>query len=124
GGERWGAAGGGRGAARKSGEGPRQQLAFDMPRRSKPAEQLASLLRAAQSLAPLGALDELLRVSLDKAVRALKAQCGAILLADPSGRLSCRATFPAERLPTGQPPYSHTLALRRYRRAESGLCNA
>jgi HD-GYP domain-containing protein (c-di-GMP phosphodiesterase class II) len=87
-------------------------------------EHLFTLLRAGHHLCHISALDELLESILADAVAALKAQRGAILLADPhSGELNLRTVL-APKLPSRlQRCYSRTMADRSYALGESLLCS-
>jgi HD-GYP domain-containing protein (c-di-GMP phosphodiesterase class II) len=112
------------GTAQHSWEEALQLIALDVTRRSRPGEQLVTLLRAGQNLYQVSSLDELLRLTLQDALEVLKAQRGAILLADPAtGKLVPRALVTAESVPDDAGGFSGTLARRCFQRGESLLCN-
>ncbi len=101
-----------------------EQLALDVTRRTRPSEQLVTLLRAGQHLYQVSSLEELLRLSLQDAVTMLRGQRGAILLADPlTGKLAVHATFSLAQESGDDVRFSSTLVERCYRRGESLLCN-
>lgn len=110
--------------AQHSWEEALEMLAMDVTRRTRPGEQLLTLLRAGQHLYQVGSLDDLLRMNLQDAVTALKAQRGAILLADAAtGNLAVHAVS-SERKDLGDSGiFSRTLVERCFRRGESLLCN-
>jgi HD-GYP domain-containing protein (c-di-GMP phosphodiesterase class II) len=98
-------------------------LALDITRQTRPSDRLLTLLRAGHHLYQVASLDELLHMSLQDAVTLLRAQRGAILLADPStGRLTTQAVFSQGREPAEGVLFSSTLVERCYRRGEAMLC--
>jgi HD-GYP domain-containing protein (c-di-GMP phosphodiesterase class II) len=111
-------------ATQHSWEEALELLALDITRQTRPGEQLLTLLRAGQHLYQVASLDDLLRMSLQDAVTVLKAQRGAILLADPAnGKLVVHGVY-ANRHESGDgTAFSSTLVERCYRRGESLLCN-
>src|SRR6267378_4756979 len=101
-----------------------QLLAMDVTRRTRPGEQLLTLLRAGQHLYQISSLDDLLRLSLGDAIAALNAQRGAILLSDEAtNKLALRAVVMANAEPEGVRSYSATLAQRCFRTGQSLLCS-
>ncbi len=99
-------------------------LALDLTRQSIPGEQLMTLLRAGQQLYQVASLDDLLRMTLRDAVKALRAQRGAILLADAAtGKLVPHAVYSDQDEPCDNAVFSRTLVERCFRRGESLLCN-
>jgi len=87
-------------------------------------DHVFTLLRTGHHLCHIGSLDKLLQSVLSDAVKALKAQRGSILLANPqTGELQIR-DFLAPKLPRSlQCCYSHTMAERSFKQGESLLCS-
>jgi HD-GYP domain-containing protein (c-di-GMP phosphodiesterase class II) len=86
-------------------------------------KQLLTRLRAGYALNRIDSLDELLQSILNDTVPVLRAQRGAIVLADEtSGTLYLRAVLKSEHLDASGPAFSRTLAERCLASGESWLC--
>jgi HD-GYP domain-containing protein (c-di-GMP phosphodiesterase class II) len=92
--------------------------------RPRAGDKLLTLLRASHHLCHTASLDELLRAILDDAVLCLKAQRGAIVLAEEGTEsLVLRAVSTGDREGSGsRVNYSKNLAMRSFQRQESLLC--
>ena len=98
-------------------------LIFDRNRAPRPGEQLTALLRAGHHLGHHESEQDLLNSILNDAVGALDAQRGAIVLAEPSGKLSLRALASGNNSTVpSRPGFSQNLAQRCFARGESILC--
>jgi HD-GYP domain-containing protein (c-di-GMP phosphodiesterase class II) len=94
-----------------------------MTHSSSGSSQLLGLLRAGHALHHTSSMDELLKKSLDDAVRMLEARHGALLLSDErTGRLLVRAATRPASGKDAAPRLSKTLAQRCITRGESLLC--
>jgi HD-GYP domain-containing protein (c-di-GMP phosphodiesterase class II) len=112
------------GTTQNSWEEALQALALDLTRRSRPGEQLLTLLRSGHHLYQVASLDDLLHHSLRDALALLKAQRGAILLADEvTGEPLVRVVVTARPDVPRDAHFSTTLVGRCLRRGESLLCN-
>ena len=99
-----------------------EYLALDVTRRSRPAEQLLSLLRAGHQLHQFTSAEEWLRISLQDAAVSLGAQRGAIVLIDEiTQELSVQAGYMSKPSLAGGCYYSDTVAQRCLARGESLL---
>ena len=100
-------------------------FAFDGDKGPRPGEQLQALLRAGHHLVHLESEEELLHTILRDAVSTLKAQRGAIVLADgPEGPLRLRALDTGTNQIAGRTAYSQSLAQRCFNQGQSILCTS
>jgi putative nucleotidyltransferase with HDIG domain len=121
--------------ARHSWEEALQGLAFDSNRSPRPGESLLALVRAGHHLGHLEREEDLLQSILQDAVSVLKAQRGAIVLAEGlEGTLKLRALVTGQGEPRalvagradslGRFSFSKSLALRCFSKGESVLCQS
>ena len=90
-----------------------------------PPDQLQALLRAGYHLVHLESEEELLHTILRDAVSTLKAQRGAIVLADgPDGPLRLRALDTGDNHIASRTAFSHSLAQRCFSQGQSILCTS
>jgi HD-GYP domain-containing protein (c-di-GMP phosphodiesterase class II) len=97
---------------------------LDEENRPRAGDKLMTLLRASYHLCHTASLDELLRSILEDAVSCLKAQRGAIVLAEEgTENLILRAVSTGDKENAGsRVNYSKSMALRSFQRQESLLC--
>jgi HD-GYP domain-containing protein (c-di-GMP phosphodiesterase class II) len=99
-------------------------VAGNMAQHSRTGAQLMGLLRAGHALHQHDSLDELLRKSIDDAVRILDVRSGALLLEDErTGQLTLQAAAASARELQTAPWFSKTLTQRCFSRGESLLSN-
>jgi len=100
-------------------------FAFEGQKGPRPGEQLQALLRAGHHLVHLESEEELLHTILRDAVATLKAQRGAIVLADGSeGPLRLRALDTGHNQIATRTAYSASLAQRCFSQGQSILCTS
>jgi putative nucleotidyltransferase with HDIG domain len=99
-------------------------LVQDATRRTRPGEQLLSLLRAGQAVDQVDSLDDFLRQSLRDTVTAVRARRGAIILFDrTTRRLRLSAAYSTRPDLAGTTQcFSQTLAGRCFQGSQSLLC--
>ena len=98
-------------------------FAFDQEKGPRPSDQLQALLRAGHHLVHLESEEELLHTILHDAVTTLKAQRGAIALAEgPDGPLRLRSLDTGENQIASRTAFSQSLAQRCYAQGQSILC--
>lgn len=98
-------------------------FAFSHEKSPRPGEQLQALLRAGHHLVHLESEEDLLHTILRDAVATLKAQRGAIVLADgPDGPLRLRALDTGNNMIAGRTAFSQSLAQRCFSQGQSILC--
>ncbi|MBI2805377.1 MAG: HD domain-containing protein [Planctomycetes bacterium] len=98
-------------------------FAFDREQSPRPGQQLQALLRAGHHLVHLESEEELLHTILHDAVSTLKAQRGAIVLADgPEGPLRLRALDTGNNMFASRTAFSQSLAQRCFMQGQSILC--
>lgn len=98
-------------------------FAFSRDQSPRPGEQLQALLRAGHHLVHLESEEDLLHTILRDAVSTLKAQRGAIVLADvPEGPLRLRALDTGKNMIAGRTAFSQSLAQRCFSQGQSILC--
>jgi putative nucleotidyltransferase with HDIG domain len=100
-------------------------FAFDHEKKEKPSDQLQALLRAGHHLVHLESEEELLHTILQDAVRTLRAQRGAIVLADGAdGPLRLRALDTGANQFASRTAFSQSLAQRCFSQGQSILCTS
>ena len=100
-------------------------FAFEQEKGPRPGEQLQVLLRAGHHLVHLESEEELLHTILRDAVSTLKAQRGAIVLAESAeGALRLRALDTGNNQVVGRTAYSQSLAQRCFTQGQSILCTS
>jgi len=100
-------------------------FAFEGIQKERPSDQLQALLRAGHHLVHLESEEELLRTILCDAVGTLRAQRGAIVLADgPDGPLRLRALDTGNSQIASRTAFSQSLANRCFTQGNSILCTA
>jgi putative nucleotidyltransferase with HDIG domain len=100
-------------------------FAFEGEKARQPSDQLQALLRAGHHLVHLESEEELLRTILCDAVNTLKAQRGAIVLADgPDGPLRLRALDTGNNQIASRTAFSQSLAQRCFSQGQSILCTS
>jgi putative nucleotidyltransferase with HDIG domain len=100
-------------------------FAFADEKALRPGDQLQALLRAGHHLVHLESEDELLRTILCDAVATLRAQRGAIVLADgPDGPLRLRALDTGNNQIASRTAFSQSLAHRCFTQGQSILCTS
>jgi HD-GYP domain-containing protein (c-di-GMP phosphodiesterase class II)/pSer/pThr/pTyr-binding forkhead associated (FHA) protein len=98
-------------------------FAFDREESLRPNQQLQALLRAGHHLVHLDSEEELLHTILRDAVITLKAQRGAIALAEgPDGPLRLRALDTGNNMIASRTAFSQSLAQRCFSNGQSILC--
>ena len=100
-------------------------FAFAHEETPRPGDQLQALLRAGHHLVHLESEEELLRTILCDAVATLRAQRGAIVLADsPEGPLRLRALDTGNKQIASRTAFSQSLAHRCFTQGQSILCTS
>jgi putative nucleotidyltransferase with HDIG domain len=100
-------------------------FAFDQEKAQRPSDQLQALLRAGHHLVHLESEKELLQTILRDAVSTLRAQRGAIVLADgPDGPLSLAALDTGNNQIASRTAFSQSLAQRCFTQGQSILCTS
>ena len=98
-------------------------FAFDGEKGPRPTDQLEALLRAGKHLVHIESEEELLHTILHEAVGTLRAQRGAIALADnPDGPLRLRSLDTGENQIASRTAFSQSLAQRVFSQGQSILC--
>lgn len=109
-------------ATQRSWQQALEVVALDKDQKPRQGQELLTLLRTNHYLCHIASLDELLQSILDDVVSILRAQRGAIALANETGQLRLRAlAMPNRTTPNGR-SYSKTLAERCFSQEESLLC--
>jgi putative nucleotidyltransferase with HDIG domain len=100
-------------------------FAFEHEKPERPSDKLQALLRAGHHLAHLESEEELLHTILRDAVATLRAQRGAIVLADgPDGPLRLRALDTGNNQFASRTAFSQSLAQRCFTQGQSILCTS
>ena len=100
-------------------------FAFEKEKAAHPSDQLQALLRAGHHLVHLESEEELLHTILQDAVKTLRAQRGAIVLADGAdGPLRLRALDTGNNQIASRTAFSHSLAQRCFSQGQSILCTS